>query len=312
VLNKAEATASLIDLAAGEIVATLPTGAGPHEVALHPAGRWAVVADYGVRAPGSTLSVLDLEAPRRARRIDLGAPIRPHGLTFEPDGVALWVTAETRRELWRVSFADGSVLARIPTAGPASHMVARAPDGRLFVSDLGAGTVLPIEPDGAAGRPVATGEGAEGIAVSADGQQLWVTNRASDTVSVLDPTSLEVRRELSCPGFPIRVALTPDGRTALVSCARAGEVALFRAVDGRPLGRIRLDLTAVDDGGGRLFGGRFGASPVPIGLAVAADGRRAWVACSGADAVAELDPAGLRVTRILPAGREPDGIAWLR
>ena len=33
VLNKAEASASLIDLASGEVVATLPTGVGPHEVA---------------------------------------------------------------------------------------------------------------------------------------------------------------------------------------------------------------------------------------------------------------------------------------
>jgi len=34
VANKAEATASLIDLASGEVVATLPTGRGPHEVGL--------------------------------------------------------------------------------------------------------------------------------------------------------------------------------------------------------------------------------------------------------------------------------------
>ncbi len=42
VANKAEATVSLVDVASGEVVATLPTGAGPHEVAVSPDGgrRW--------------------------------------------------------------------------------------------------------------------------------------------------------------------------------------------------------------------------------------------------------------------------------
>lgn len=60
VANKAEATVSLVDVASGEVVATLPTGAGPHEVAVSPDGRTALVADYGGREPGRTLTVIDL------------------------------------------------------------------------------------------------------------------------------------------------------------------------------------------------------------------------------------------------------------
>jgi DNA-binding beta-propeller fold protein YncE len=36
VANKAEATVSLIDLEQGEVVATLPTGEGPHEIGISP------------------------------------------------------------------------------------------------------------------------------------------------------------------------------------------------------------------------------------------------------------------------------------
>ena len=39
VANKGEATASLIDLPSGQVVATLPTGDGPHEVGMSPDGR---------------------------------------------------------------------------------------------------------------------------------------------------------------------------------------------------------------------------------------------------------------------------------
>ncbi len=162
VLNKAEATASVLDLGSGEVVATLETGDGPHEVALHPDGRWAVVADYGAQRAGSTLTVLDLEELRRARVIELGEAVRPHGLVFEPDGASLWLTAETVQQLWRVDFEKGEVLVRATTGQRASHMVARAPSGRLFVANIGSNNVTPVEGDGTVLEPIATGAGAEG------------------------------------------------------------------------------------------------------------------------------------------------------
>ena len=46
VLNKSEAMATFIDVASGGIVARLPTGQGPHELAMTKNGRWAVSTDY--------------------------------------------------------------------------------------------------------------------------------------------------------------------------------------------------------------------------------------------------------------------------
>ncbi len=40
VLNKSVATATFIDVASGETLATLPTGRGPHELAITRDGRW--------------------------------------------------------------------------------------------------------------------------------------------------------------------------------------------------------------------------------------------------------------------------------
>src|SRR6185295_15169127 len=47
VANKDDATVSLLDLASGRIAATVPTGDGPHEVAISPDGRQAVVSNTG-------------------------------------------------------------------------------------------------------------------------------------------------------------------------------------------------------------------------------------------------------------------------
>jgi YVTN family beta-propeller protein len=61
VANMADNTATVIDVASKRVLATLPTGAGAHEVAVSHDGRWAVVSKYGVRgAPGNSLTVIDV------------------------------------------------------------------------------------------------------------------------------------------------------------------------------------------------------------------------------------------------------------
>jgi DNA-binding beta-propeller fold protein YncE len=83
VLNKSDATASLIDLARGTAAATLPTGQAPHEVDVSPDGKLALVANYGTReAPGSTLTVIDVGGARVVRTIDLAPHKRPHGVKW--------------------------------------------------------------------------------------------------------------------------------------------------------------------------------------------------------------------------------------
>ena len=135
----------------------------------------------------------------------------------------------------------------------------------------------------------------------------WVTNRAEGTVSVFvfERGALveEPVAKLDCPGFPIRVMFTPDGSKALVSCAVAGEVEVFETANKVSLGRVAMPSPGEDapEGG-----------PAPIGMAVSADGTRAYVSLSAVDHVAELDLSGLQVLRTFPVGDEPDGIAWYR
>jgi YVTN family beta-propeller protein len=72
VANKQEASLSVIDPASGGLLATVPTGVGPHEVAVTSDGRWAVVCNYGAQTPGSSLTIIDLRTLKVARTIDLG------------------------------------------------------------------------------------------------------------------------------------------------------------------------------------------------------------------------------------------------
>ncbi len=312
VANKSDATIDLIDPASSDSLATLRTGHAPHEVAVSPNGTLAVVTNYGDRdEPGSSLTVIDVRLAEVIAEIDLGRHTRPHGVAFVADH-RIAVTTEGSAALLLVDIAEGRVITAIPTGQEISHMVATTPDGRLaFVANIGSGTVTVIDLiTETKVKDIPTGEGAEGITATPDGEEIWVTNRGADTLSVIDPVKLTVEATVPCPGFPIRIAITPDGNRALVSAARTGEVVVFDTRTRRELKRATLNLENASDASRRLFGDRFGESPVPVGLVIDPSGREAWVAATQADVVVVIEPEQLEVRHLLEAGHEPDGMAF--
>lgn len=312
VLNKAEASASLIDLDSGTVVATLPTGEGPHEAAASPDGTRVLATNYGTRdEPGSSLTLIDIADAGVASTIDLSPYHRPHGVRWLSDGRRAVVTAESNKALLIVDVDEGRVIEAIDTGQEISHMVAVTPDGgRAFVANIGSGSVTAI--DLSAGQRIeniVTGEGAEGVDVSPDGREVWVTNRSANTVSVIDAATLQIKRTLPSADFPIRATITADGRHVLVSHARSADVGVFDTSSGEVVQRISLQQGDVDLEG-KLFGDMFGDSSIPIGVVVDPSGKRAWVALAGSDMVAELDMVDWTISRALTAGREPDGMAY--
>jgi len=312
VLNKSDATASFLKLPEGKLVATAPTGAGPHEVDVSPDGKTAVVCNYGTGPgkEGSTLTVLDVASAAVLKTIDLGEYRKPHGVRFLPDGKRVAVTAEANQALLLIDVATGKIESAIKTDQKVSHMVAVDEKGtRAYVASIGSGNLTAIDlADGKVLKVIPTGDGAEGIALRPGGAEVWVTNRAADTVSVVDTASLSVSKNLASASFPIRVRFTPDGKRALVSNAKSGELAVFDAGTKAETRRIPMRLS-VGDVHGRLFT-EMGQSPVPIGILIPPDGKRAYIANANADVIAVLDLATWQITGTFKAGREPDGLGW--
>ena len=310
VANKAEATVSLIDLDSGAVVATLPTGDGPHEIGMSADGRFALVTNYGTREQGgNSLTLIDIPAGSVVKTIDLGDYRRPHGVEWLDDESVV-VTVEANNALIVVDVARDKVTQSIGTDQEVSHMVALDPDrGRAYTANIGSGSVSVLDlGKGALETNVATGDGAEGIAVSASGEHIWVTNRAADTITILDADSLAPAGEIASEGFPIRATATPKGQV-LVTRARAGDLAIYDAETFEEIRVVAFDLESMDVEE-RLFGDRFGNSSVPIGVIVDAVGEYAWVAHANADVITEIDLATGDIVRMLRAGREPDGMGY--
>jgi DNA-binding beta-propeller fold protein YncE len=311
VANKSEATVTVYDLPGAASVATLPTGTGPHEVAVSPDGRRAVVANYGTRdVPGDTLTVVDVSRAAVTGTITLPPGARPHGVEWL-DGQRVAVTAGGINSLLLVDVDAMQVARTIAVDQAVAHMVAAsAAQGRAFVANIGSGTATAV--DLAAARKIsdlAAGEGSEGIALVDGGRELWVTNRAAGTVSVFDTASLEKTAELALPGFPIR-AEADDGRGLVyITLPEVDALAVLDVRTRREQRRLVFEVPP-DRSRKTLFGDRLPESSVPIGVLLSGDGKSLFVAHSSAHVVTVYDAATLSRQAIIATGLEPDGMAW--
>ena len=304
VLNKSDHQAALVDPQSYQVVARLPTGRGPHEAAASPDGSIVYVADYGAYAvfrqdgprdfkPGNTITVLDLEARKVKATFDLGEFTQPHGIWVSRDASRLWATTEGARSVVELDAGSGEVLRHWSTDQDVSHMVVPTPDEKkLYIANIGSGSVTVINRETDIVKSIPTGAGAEGIDVSPDGREIWVTNRGADSISVISTASDSVLATFESGGqFPIRLKFTPDGSQAWVSNARSNTVAVFDAKT-----RQLLDTIEVGE--------------VPVGILMTPDGGRAFVANTNANQITVIDVPARKVLRSFTTGTEPDGMAW--
>lgn len=298
VANKNAATASLIDVASGAAVATLPTARGPHEVAVSRDGRWAVVTGYGAQTPGNSLTVLDLGSRAVARTVDLVAYHRPHGAAFLPGDSLVAVTVETNQAVLVVHVGRGEVVREISTGQRGSHMIAVTADGRRgYTANIGDGSITEVDlVAGTAPRRLAVATRTEGVGVTPDGSQVWVGSNDQHTVTVVDTRAWRAVDTIPGAATPYRVTITPDGKVAIVSYPAENAVRLFDTATLREIATVSIP------------GPRAGEA-APLGSTVSADSRWAFVALAAQDAVAVVDLTTHAVVKYLDTGPGPDGIA---
>ncbi|MES2124030.1 MAG: hypothetical protein V4503_05000, partial [Gemmatimonadota bacterium] len=176
VANMNDTTAQLLDISTGTVRATFPTTSVPHEVAVSPNGKWAVVTDYGAQQPGRTLTLIDVAAGKVAKTISFAPYQRPHGAVFLNDNRTLVVTAERDSLLVLVDVEQGKITGTKRAGQRVGHMVAIPRDQRTaFVANIASGTLSIVDLAGTA-EPVVVpvGTQTEGIAVTHDGRQVWM------------------------------------------------------------------------------------------------------------------------------------------
>jgi YVTN family beta-propeller protein len=294
VLNKGEATLAFIDPASGETQATVATGEGPHELELSSDGRLAFVSNYGARTDGNTISVVDVQARKELRRIDLGDLQRPHGFATA-DG-RLYFTSERARKIGRLDRAATQVDWTFPTDQDGTHMVLASRDGKtLYTTNMQSNTVSVIERgegDAWTQTLVEVGAGPEALDLLPDGRELWIGQSRDGGISIIDTATKRVVHSFDAKTKRSnRLKFTHDGRFVLLSDLGAGELLVFDA-------RTRTQHARVPVGRG------------VTGILIPAGSPHAYVAISGENHIAVIDLKSFKIAKTIQTGGSPDGMAW--
>jgi len=305
--NMRDNTATVIDAASGKAIVTVTTGEAPHEVATTHDGRFAVVSNYGTRErPGNSITVIDLTRLAVARTIDLGEYRRPHGMAFFPGDTLLAVTSEVSKAVLLVDFRDGKVVGTVPTGQRASHMLAMSSSGaELFTANIADHSISRLDVRNRATRtiiPVA--KQPEGIAIAPDGKYVWVGSNHDSVVVVVDTDAGRIVDTLRGFGMPYRMALSRDGRSAIVTDPVRGEIRIFDATSRRQRSLIVVPRDSI------VATAEVPGSPSPEGVTTSLDGRWAFVTLQGRNLVAMIDLERGAIAGYAPTGSWSDGIAY--
>ncbi len=139
---------------------------------------------------------------------------------------------------------------------------------------------------------VPVGRGAEGFDIH--GNELWAANAQDGTISILDLAAKKVIQTLDAHvDGANRLKFTPDGKLVLVSTLSGNDLSIFDA-------STRKLVKKIDIGHGAA------------GIEMQPDGSRAFVACTPDSYVVVVDLKTLSVVGHLDAGKNPDGMAWVR
>jgi YVTN family beta-propeller protein len=307
VSNMNDNTATVIDAATGRVLATLPTGEGPHKVAASNDGKWALVSNYGVRGkPGNTITVIDVGKLAVARTIELHEDQRPHGMKFLPGDSLVAITSETSKSIILVDVRSGAVVKRLPTNGRATHMLGVSAKGdRIAAGNIADNTISLISPTSTdEPKVIPVAHQPEGIAITPDGNYAWVGSNRDSIVLVVDTRTGVAADTLRGFGLPYRLAVSPDGRRAVITDPMKATVRVFdtdtrheRFVIDVP--RDSLVATAEAPG-----------SPSPEGVVVSRDSRWAFVTLQGRNRVVTIDLERGKIIGYAPTGTWSDGIAY--
>lgn len=291
VTNKTPSTATIVDVASGQTLATLPTGTSPHEVVLTSDGALAAITNYG--GERRTLTVIDVPNLRVARTIDLGEHRAPHGIALLPGDRIVAVTCEVTQTVLLVDIVDGVVKQSISTGKPGSHMVGVTADGTFgYTGDMRAHTVSELDLRAhKVTRTWTVPEVPEAINVTPDGKEVWVGSNQTGKVSVVEPGANRVTTAAEGFKWPYRMVFTPDGSKVVVPDPTLNEVRFLERASRKELGRLALE-------------------GEPQGVTVTPDSRYLFQSLSKDTRVAIIDVATRAVKGHLTVGATPDGVAY--
>ncbi|MDA2938577.1 YncE family protein [Acidobacteria bacterium AH-259-A15] len=282
----------------GRLLSTVPVGLHPHEIVLSRDGAHLYVTDNGTMSieqageGGNTVSIIDVRSRKRTGTVSLGRYHRPHGIDVHPRTGHVFVSTENPDQLIVIDPESREIVRRYDTKGRTSHIVTLSPDGEwAYVSNSRSGNVSAIELSSGEVTLIVSGDRPAGSVISRDGKRLYVTNRNSNTIAIIDTTSKSRLGLIQTGRDPVRVALSRDEKTLIYGLGKDQKVGFAEIQTRREVALVDLD----------------GA---PVSMNLSADGRWALTAAQQEDTVYLVSVEGRKLVRKfkVASGAGPDPV----
>jgi len=273
-------------------IADLDMPGSTHELIRSPDGGEVYGSVYGGgifgknEDPDRRIAVIDLASKSLERTIDVGGNLAPHSVMMDASGT-LWSTAELGNAVLAIG-PGAKTVDRIDVGGSPHWIAISHSTGKLFASFKTKEAVAVVD---TASRKVlgtiAIPHGAEGIAVTPDGETLFVCAHWKGVVYVFDARTHKLRKTIAIDGAPgkanqlRRVRVSPDGAYVCASSHVDNFAAVYRA-------------DTLEQIGG------FDTPKAPMGFGFAPDGSHAYLCCHDAATTLEFDMAKGKITRQFP------------
>lgn len=304
-VNRSAHNVSVFDLKTKTLIKSISTGLGPHEIAVSKNNRFAFVANYGSYPKPHRQAITNKELKwvdtlqHSLTKIDLqdfgtttfslpNSPA-PHGIHTNIDGSLAWITDENHGKLREIDGNSGEVLKTYPTM-PGSHIVTSSIDfSKLFVSNIESNTVSVIDRTTSEVKHIQTPKGPEGLAVSPDGQSLWILCNGANKIVVMDIASEKVLGTFDSQGkFPVKMAFV--NQEAWVVNVFSKDIAIFDTHSFAFKSKIPLE-----------------SSP----LGICADQNQVFISLPRKNLIKAFDPKSRKPLYELSGGMEQDGMLIL-
>ncbi|MBI4388787.1 MAG: beta-propeller fold lactonase family protein, partial [Nitrospinae bacterium] len=286
VANMKGANVQVIDADSGQIVKTIPTGAGAHNITFSPDGKVAFIANMG------TNSITIIDAVSKEKLADVVAGAKAHDVAVSPDGKTAVACNVGAGNITFIDVASRQAVHTLPT-GEKPLTAVFSPGGRqVYVVNAGPANITVVDMNTRQiARTLPGAKGAMAIRATDDWGLLWLTAPEENKLLLMNPRTGAVEDSVDVPGEPHGLALSPDGKTAYVGQRGLNQISMIdiasrKIVKSTPLGK-RPDM-----------------------IAVSSDGKSVFVAIRDENQLAFVSAADLSVRNRTAADGETHGVAY--
>ncbi len=201
IANTALNSVSVIDATSFHTIDLIPVERQPVALAVDPTGTRLLVANMGA----NSVSVIDTGRNRVAATIPV--EFQPISVSMDPDGSRAFVTHLRSPRTVVIALGTLRVTGRVNT-GPATAVLPDVSSRRVFVAQLSGNRLGLFDPnvDAELGS-VTVGTEPNRLAVDVDREKIYVVNRGSDNVTVMDRNSRIVKTEIPTMKRPFGIAI---------------------------------------------------------------------------------------------------------